>query len=156
MAKRVIRFVNLFFTGLTAGSLLSIWFIERELRSFSASDYTRIEQAKHRPLGPLFTALVSLSDVSSLAALLVARGTPAFFPALVASLCGAAATVSTLRINVPINAEQMTWSIGAAPANWAVIRDRCHRAYTYRTVLWILALGCQLSATLAETGDSRR
>ncbi|MDP9373606.1 MAG: DUF1772 domain-containing protein [Chloroflexota bacterium] len=154
MVKRVIRFVNLFFTGLTAGSLLSIWFVEREIRSFSASDYTRIEQAKHRPLGPLFTALVSLSDVSSLAALLLSRGTPTFFPTFVASLCGAAATVSTLRINVPINAEQMTWSIGAPPANWAAIRDRWQRAHSFRTVLWLVAMACQVSAALAESGDT--
>jgi hypothetical protein len=43
------------------------------------------------------------------------------------------ALVITLRVNVPINTDQMTWKIGAPPPNWAAIGDRWQRAHAIRT-----------------------
>jgi hypothetical protein len=47
--------------------------------------------------------------------------------------CMVGALVITLRVNVPINTDQMTWKIGAPPPNWAAIGDRWQRAHAIRT-----------------------
>jgi hypothetical protein len=45
-----------------------------------------------------------------------------------------------------IYAEQMTWTVGAPPPNWAAIRDRWQLAHTVRTGLAVTGFCCQIAA----------
>jgi hypothetical protein len=51
---------------------------------------------------------------------------------------------TTLVINLPINAEQLTWSAATPPADWAGVRDRWQSAHALRTVAAVLAFGLLL------------
>jgi uncharacterized membrane protein len=42
----------------------------------------------------------------------------------VALVCLLGALVTTLLVNVPINADQLTWSAEAPPSDWMAVRDR--------------------------------
>ncbi len=71
-----------------------------------------------------------------------------FAQTLVALLCLAGALVVTLRVNVAINDDQMTWNVQAPPSNWAAVRDRWQVALFVRTSLAVIAFYCQIIAAL--------
>lgn len=149
---KIARFVSIFTAALLAGILVDFWaFTAPALASLPASTYVEVQQALNRnylaPI-PLLYTVVNVSALAVVILLIRARKTLAFALSLVALLCSVLLTASTLLINVPINAEVLTWSPQAPPVNWAEVRDRWNQAHTLRTALAAVALGCQILAAL--------
>ena len=48
---------------------------------------------------------------------------------------------TTLAINLPINADQPSWSVQNPPTDWASVRDRWQLAHLIRTAAALLAFG---------------
>ena len=117
----------------------------------SATVYTAVEIPKHQVFGPVMPWLMGLTLTAGLILLLLLRNprTAAFALASISVLCIVVLITTTLLVNVPINAEMMTtWSVEAPPANWAQVRDQWNVFHSIRTVLAILAFGCQIAAVL--------
>ncbi len=76
----------------------------------------------------------------------------------VALVCLLVALVTTLLANVPINADQLTWSPEAPPADWMAVRDRWVAAHALRTGLAVAALVCQILVVLTrgQAADATR
>jgi uncharacterized membrane protein len=143
------RFLNLLTGGIYAEFLVEASVIELTLRSFDASVYTQVQHVKHTWLHVLAKATLLPALVSGLALLVLnpLHGT-VFALTLVALLCLAGALVVTLRVNVPINDDQMTWNVQGPPSNWAAVRDRWQVAHIVRTSLAVIAFCCQIIAAL--------
>ena len=159
---RIARFVSIFTVALLAGILVDFWaFTAPALTALPASTYVEVQQALNRnyraPIPVLYT-VVNVSALTVVVLLIRARKTLAFALSLIALLCSALLTASTLLINVPINTEVLTWSSQAPPVNWAEVRDRWNQAHVFRTVLAVVALACQILAALSpcQTGVRKR
>jgi uncharacterized membrane protein len=153
MINNVVRWAGLVLSGVFAGFLVAVLVLEYSLRSFEASVYVQVRQVE----------LVGL-DVLATATLLPALATTAYLvavdrrPGAVRLLTPAALVLlalifgMSLLINVPINAEQLTWNPAAPPTDWASVRDRWQLAHLARTVAGLLALGCLSAAALRHAG----
>ena len=146
----LLRVVNLVFGGIYAGFLVAVLVIELTLRRFDASVYVQVQQIKHLRLNWLAIATLTPTLVSGLLLVLLPRPlkTTVFVLTLMSLLCMAGALVITLRVNVPINADQMTWKVGAPPPNWAAICDQWQLAHAVRTGLAVVGFCCQIPAAL--------
>jgi uncharacterized membrane protein len=125
-----------------------VFAIEYTLRAFDASIYTQVEQVKHLRLNELAIATLTPTLASGLLLIALQRHGAVFFLTVVGLLCAVGALVITLRVNVPINAEQMTWNVKAPPSNWVAVRDRWQRAHAARTVLAVGGFCCQIIAAV--------
>ena len=151
MALKIARFFNLFLTGLLAGLLVGIVFVELAFLDLSASVYTAVEQPKHRVFEPIMPVFITFVIVSGILVLLLMRQrrTLPFVLSLVGVLCTIVLVVSTLLVNVPINSEIINvWSAQNPPADWEQVRDRWNFWHAFRTVLAVVAFVCQLVAVL--------
>jgi uncharacterized membrane protein len=151
LMRNIARFLNLLLTGLLAGLLVGIVFVELSFLGLSAFVYTAVEQPKHRvfePIMPVFNTLVIGSGILVLL-LTRERKTLPFALTLAGVLCTIVMVISTLLVNVPINSEIMNvWSVENPPADWAQVRDRWNFWHAFRTVLAVVAFVCQLVAVL--------
>lgn len=147
-----VRFLNLLTGGIYAGFLVGASVIELTLRSFDGSVYTQVQQIKHTWLHVLAKATLLPALVSGFTLLVLNPfQCAAFVLVLVAQVCLVGALAVTLRVNVPINAAQMTWNLQAPPTNWAAVRDRWQVAHFVRTTLAVIAFCCQIIAALGAT-----
>ncbi len=75
---------------------------------------------------------------------------------LVGVLGTVALMISTVLVNVPINAEIMgVWSVESPPANWAEVRDRWNFFHGLRTILAVVALACLLLVGLGIVSNKK-
>ncbi|MEW2113738.1 anthrone oxygenase family protein [Streptomyces sp. NPDC005474] len=146
----IVRFVNLLFAGLFAGFLVTVLVIESTLRSFDAAVYTQVRLVELVHLDDLATA--SLVPTLTTTVVLVFFGAKVrgrtFWLTLTALLLLVVVFATSLLVNVPINTDQLAWSVHAPPAGWASVRDRWQIAHAVRTVAALLAFaGLSAAAT---------
>lgn len=158
MVLRVTRFVNVVLVGLLAGLLVGLLMVEVALLDVSATVYTTVQQPKHEVFEPIAAAYVVVVLSGLLILFLMGREfrSPAFVLTLTGVLCIIASIVTTLLVNVPINAEIMdTWSAQSPPADWAETRDRWNLFHVIRTVSMVAAFGCLLLAMVLTSRHAR-
>ncbi|GIG64859.1 DUF1772 domain-containing protein [Phytomonospora endophytica] len=136
---RYVRFAGLLFSGLFAGFLTGVLVLELSLRKFDATAYTQVRLVELDSLDTLAT--VTLIPALLTTALLVyltrktnARGLTVAAFALLLFVFGL-----TLVVNLPINSDQLGWSVSAPPADWTDTRDRWQIAHAARTAAGVLA-----------------
>jgi uncharacterized membrane protein len=153
----IARFVSLLFGGIFAGFLVTVLVIESTLRTFDAAVYTQVRLVELAHLDQLATAtlipaLIATAVLVFFAARLRAR---TFWLTLTALILLVAVFATSLLVNVPINTDQLTWSVQAPPADWASVRDRWQLAHVARTVAALLAFA-SLSAAVMGTSPTTR
>jgi uncharacterized membrane protein len=146
------RFGGLLFGGLFAGFLLAVLVLELAVRRFDASVYTQVRHVELAGLDVLASATL-LPALAATALLVVAdrKLRRTFWLTLTALVLLVFAFVISLLINVPINAEQLAWTVQTPPAHWATARDRWQLSHVVRTGAAVLALGCLAAAALITT-----
>lgn len=151
---RLIRTASLLFTGLFAGFLLGVLVLENSLRGYGAEVYTQVRQVELDALDTL--ASVTLIPAIIATVVVVIRGGNRR-PALIAAALLVLVFVTSLAINLPINAEQADWAVQSPPADWAAVRDRWQLAHLVRTVAAMLAFGVlALGGQSSRPADSKR
>lgn len=159
VALRAAVFVNLLLTALLAGVLFDFWFFTAPaLGTLPAVPWTQFSQALDREYLTPAPLLYTLVDVSAVLVVLARWRDRHRLPLLLSALAlllGAAATVSTLLVNVPINAEVLSWDPTRPPADWMLVRDRWNTAHALRTGLLVAALVFQLLAVLLPVPGRR-
>jgi uncharacterized membrane protein len=144
--------------GLLAGVLVGILMVEVALLDVPASVYTAVQKPKHETFEPIAVvyALTAVTGITSLAMSRREFRTTAFALTAAGMLCLIASIVTTLLVNVPINADIIeTWSIENPPADWAEVRDRWNLFHAIRTALNALAFACLLLAATAPRNRVR-
>ena len=142
------RALNLLTSGLYAGFLLSVLFLEIAVREVPGETYTLVQQVKHTNLNVLAAILLTGAIGSCLWLLLQTRadGSPRLLLTLGTLACALVALAVTLTVNVPINTAQMAWDPRAPPADWASVRDRWQVAHALRTMASLLGFGSSIAA----------
>jgi uncharacterized membrane protein len=144
LLERVARTVSVVFGGVFAGFMITILVLELSLRTFSASVYTQVRQVELVRMDTLATATLIPTIVGT--AVVIALGLKWGRPGL--GLSSAAlglllvVLVTTVVVNLPINSDQVDWSVSRPPSDWASDRNRWQVAHAIRTVAASLAFGC--------------
>ena len=147
--SRLIRGASLLFSGLFAGFLLGVLVLENSLRGFDASVYTQVRLVELDSLDTLASVTLIPAIVTTVVLAIRARGNDRRV-VLVAVALLMLVFATTLAVNLPINADQASWSVQNPPADWATVRDHWQVAHLIRTVAALLAFGSLIGATLTH------
>jgi len=150
---RFIRFVALTLGGLFAGFLVGVLGLESSLRHYDRFVYAQVRQVELDRLDTLasITLIPALITMAILVALTVRTRERAFWLTLTALILLVTVLATTLIVNLPINADQIEWSVHAPPADWASSRDRWQIAHVVRTCAAVLAFGFLGTAAMSTT-----
>jgi uncharacterized membrane protein len=133
------RLMAVLLTGLLAGSGLAITLLEANLGGTS-SFYTEYKQLVIRAYTIPLPVLGAGSILASVAiAFLGRRDKMTVRLASTAALLVAIGLVITLLVHFPINAQIMSWSPQAPPADWRQLADRWREANLVRSAAAIIA-----------------
>jgi hypothetical protein len=150
--------VSLLFAGLFSGFLLGVLVLEASLRGYDGSVYTQVRRVEPDSLDTLAAVTLIPSLVSTLivAGLMIrARGNDRWLT-LTAFALLLVVFVTSLAVNLPINGDQVDWSVQAPPSDRASVRDRWQLAHVVRTVSAVLAFCSLAAATItARPGVAR-
>lgn len=157
---RIVRFAGLLSTALSTG----VFFGTRASlgptsKDFTPSTYVEVQQATVRNLRPLMAPLLPGAAAANLAVLALTardRPSPAFALTLIGVLSQLAAVLLTARVELPINAQVLTWSPENPPEGWQASRDRWDAVHTVRTAVSVVGLGCLLAGALASPAHSAK
>lgn len=148
LLESVARVAGLVFGGVFAGFVLTVLVLELSMRRLSASDYTQVRQSELAHLDTLATATLIPTILATVVLVSVSlkwanRGVGL---ASVALTLLVVVFVTTVVINLPINADQLDWSVDHPPAHWARDRDRWQIAHAVRTAAAVAAYVCLVFA----------
>ncbi|MFF4035150.1 anthrone oxygenase family protein [Streptomyces sviceus] len=155
---KVARGAGLLFTGVFTGFLVAVLVLELSLRSFDRHVYTQVRQVELDSLDKLavVTLLPALITTGLLVASTLRQGGRTSWRTLTALTLLLGILGLTLVINMPINADQLDWSVRTPPADWASVRDRWQIAHVVRTGAAVLAFGALIAdATSTSQGILR-
>lgn len=143
-AVAALRLTAVLASGLLAGAVLVIWLLDVELGR-TAALFTAYRQAATGPLTGSLPPLGGVALVAAAACAVLGRGRDRVV-ALSAASCLLVGLIVTVMVHFPINAEILTWSAAAPPADWQQLRDRWQAAHAARSLLSaaafvLLALG---------------
>ena len=119
-------------------------------RDFSPATYVEVQQATVRNLRPVMGVLLPAAAGMNVVVLALARRERRSRPyaltlgGLVTQLVAIALTGA---VELPINAQVLSWSPTDPPPGWEALRDRWDRVHTARTASAVLGLGCLVAAT---------
>ena len=151
---RVVRGVSLLFTGLFSGFLLCVLVLENSLRGFDGSVYTQVRLVELDSLDKLASVTLIPAFVTTVLVAVRSRGN-ARRMVLVAVGLLVVVFVTTFVVNLPINSDQLSWSVQQPPSDWASVRDHWQLAHLVRTVAAVVAFGVLLSQQVVGERVSR-
>jgi uncharacterized membrane protein len=144
---KMARGAGLWFTGVFTGFLVAVLVLELSLRGFDRHVYTQVRQVELDSLDKLavLTLLPALITTGLLVAATFRQGRRTSWWMLTALTLLVGILALTLVINMPINADQLDWSVQAPPADWASVRDRWQIAHSVRTGAAVLAFAALIA-----------
>lgn len=136
--------------GLIAGSVFGIEF-GYDFTRYSPGTYLEVHQAAVRGLNDLLPVMGLVSLVIIVGLAVSARRRPLALGLYAAAAIGVAvAGLVTRLLNQPINAEVMTWSADAMPADWAAVRQGWWYWHTVRCIVSVAAFLLLIAGILAD------
>lgn len=147
--ESIARIVSVVAGGIFTGFLLTILVLELSLRRFDASVYTQVRQVELVRMDTLAMATLLPTAIAAVVLVCVGlkRGSPGLGLASTALALLLVVLVTTVVVNLPINADQLDWSVARPPADWASDRDRWQVAHAVRTAAAALAFVCLVFAS---------
>jgi uncharacterized membrane protein len=150
--KAIGRFSSVLLSALSTGGFFGTWAaLGPSTRDFTPGTYVEVQQATIRNLRPVMGTLLPAA-VAANAIMVVAgareRRSPAF-ALTVGGLCSQLVALAlTVAIELPINAQVMTWSPDQPPQGWEAARNRWAGVHTARTASAVTGLMCLVAAEL--------
>ncbi len=146
----VARFSSLLLCGLSTGVLFGTRTgLGPSTSHFSPTTYVEVQQATVRNLRPVMGVLLPGAVATNVVVLAVTRQDhrSRAFALRSAGLGGQlVALLLTALVELPINAQVLTWSSAAPPSGWQRTRNRWATAHTARTISAVGALVCLAAA----------
>jgi uncharacterized membrane protein len=136
----VLVFVAPLIVGFTASAeFASFAFVHPVIGRLEPGNHIRVEQGLLRTFGRVMPALMPLSAVVTVAYAAADDGGGGDALRWVAAGLVLTSVVTTLAVNVPINAATSRWDPEQPPADWRAIRQRWERFQGIRTVPLLIA-----------------
>jgi uncharacterized membrane protein len=134
-------FAAVLFSGLFAGFLTTVLIFEASLRSRGASVYTQVRLIELEHLDDLATALLppAILATAVLTLAVIRRRGSGRWLTLTALLLLLTTLAISVSISVPINTDQLSWSVLTPPRDWSTVRDRWQLAHAARTTTAVVA-----------------
>jgi drug/metabolite transporter (DMT)-like permease len=160
MLVKVAHFVSIMLYVLVAGVMWGTWLsLARTMTEYEAATF--LDDGKHmiNNLGTVMAVLMIAAVAIGLVTVLVLyrhRSRVAGRLALAALALMLGVMAVTLAVEVPIDKQIMTWTLGTLPADWTDIRARWATFHTLRTFLSLASVAAAVAAALAPmtgTGD---
>jgi uncharacterized membrane protein len=144
LLERVARTVSIVFGGVFAGFMITILVLELSLRKYDASVYTQVRKVELVRMDTLATATLIPTIIATavVIALGLKWGSPGLGLSSVVLGLLLVVLVTTVVINLPINSDQLDWSVRRPPSDWTSDRDRWQAAHAVRTAAASLAFLC--------------
>jgi uncharacterized membrane protein len=152
-ARKISFLVSLFLTGLVAGGFLIVQLGQVAVqKTLPARDFVLVKQTFEVPLGAVMPPLMILTVLSLCPLLYLIRDvrTKTFRLAAICLVLWAAAVVTTLIFNIPVNEQTPLWDPGHPPEDWAALRDQWNTGHTIRTLLTVPAFALLLATALFD------
>lgn len=147
--ESVARVVSLVFGGIFTGFLITVMVLELSMRDLGASAYTQVRQVELDRLDTLAIATLLPTAIATIVLVCVGLkwGRAGLGLQSIALVLLLVVFMTTVVINLPINADQRDWSIANPPSDWASDRDTWQAAHAVRTAAALLAYGCLVVAS---------
>jgi uncharacterized membrane protein len=150
-AIAIVRIIAIFSSGVFAGILFGDRMGATFARpSLSPSSFLQFQRIQHTHFARMMPPLTLAAIAGGLAWLTMVRAqwnSPQFGLVAVATVAMFVGAVLTLRVNIPINKQLMTWSVEAPPENMREVWSRWERVHTIRTILWLGAFALEVIAS---------
>ncbi len=143
--RDTVAIVSLSALGLLAGMMLGIFIAGYAARGLPEESWTRRFQLENRLFTKTMPPSLMLPLLGLIASVPLTRDAVRSLFA-VAAVLTAIVLVITIVLEVPINRHIASWTAGAAPANWAAVRDRWLWNHLARTGVGVLAFLCAAAA----------
>ncbi|MEV4561775.1 anthrone oxygenase family protein [Kitasatospora sp. NPDC049285] len=156
-AAVALRFVSLVLTGVFAGFLVTVLVLELSLRHFDGPVYTQVRQIELLHLDDLATAtlLPALASTALLTLTTLRTRDRTFRLTATAGALLLSVVVITVLFNLPVNADQLHWTVPTPPTNWTAVRDHWQLAHAARTAAAVIAFGLLGAATMSTPHGGR-
>lgn len=148
---KVFELINLLLSAIVGGMYWGPWLaLSRSLSTFEPSAFLAIVHRLNQNMAGLMTYLTPLGLLSTLPTLYLSYNSQptTFYFTLSGLVCFLMALIVTLRIEVPIVMQIITWQIGSLPRNWMQLRDRWVNFHVLRVIGGLAGLACLLVGAL--------
>ena len=140
MTLSLVKFFNIIFAALLAGTSFGIWIGFNPI-NYSASAYIEQQQNLLRSLNtPLIALVVVTTLVTLISAFIQWKNKPVFVALLLAAAFFLSCIIITRLGNIPIQTQMLNWTKGALPGNWMMLRDKWWSFHIMRTIVELIAL----------------
>ena len=127
MTLKIAELISIVLSALVGGMYWGPWLaLSRSLRTFEPGVFLAIVNRLNRNMAPLMTFLTPAGLLSTLPTLYLSFGDQptTFYLTLAGFICFVVALIVTMRTEVPIVMQIVTWNVSAMPPNWQQLRDR--------------------------------
>jgi uncharacterized membrane protein len=150
----ILKFINLFFSGMVAGSLFVIHHgIRTPVGSLDERPQIQVRQALTRRLRVVVPAILLPAVLSGVAVAILDWSGPGSIFRRAGVLSLLACFLFTLFGTVPINKAALTWQPEAPPKTWRMQVSRWERLDTTRTWAAVASFALMLTAMAFRTGE---
>jgi Domain of unknown function (DUF1772) len=158
LLQSISAFAAVMLSGLFAGFLITVLVLEASLRGAGAAVYTQVRLVELEHLDDLATVLLPAAILASAALTLniIRRHSSGRWLAQTAVLLLLVTVAISVSISVPINTEQLSWSVVTPPGDWSTVRDRWQLAHLARTTTAALAFVLLTTAAVVRKNPSER
>jgi uncharacterized membrane protein len=140
--KTAIELLSVLLVGWIAGAELGSWCcVQPVVARLPYEQFVAAEQGMLRTFGRLMPILMPLSGILAVALLILSREETGvvLWLRVIAAFCIAVTVVTTLLVNVPINAQTASWQLINDPSEWQQMRERWHFFQGVRAALFAAA-----------------
>ena len=136
----VLVFLTPLIVGFTASAeFASFTFVHPVIRRLESGDHIRVEQGFLQTFGRVMPVLMPVSAVATVAYAVAGDGGDGNALRWVSVWLVLASVITTLTVNVPINAATSRWDPEHPPPDWRATRQRWEKFQGIRTVPLLLA-----------------
>ncbi len=151
MTIKVIEFLNIILSALVGGMYWGPWLaLSRSLNTFEPGVLLAIVNRLNRNMATLMTWLTPLGLLSTLPTLYLSfeNQPTTFYLTLAGFACFVFALIVTVRTEVPIVLQIITWNVSAMPSNWQQLRDRWVKFHVFRVVAGVVGLALLVAGAI--------
>lgn len=151
MIIKVVELLNIILAAIVGGMYWGPWLaLSRSLNTFEPGVFLAIVNHLNRNMATLMTWLSPLGLLSTLPTLYLSFGNQptTFYLTLAGFICFVFALIVTVRTEVPIVMQIITWNVSAMPSNWQQLRDRWVNFHVFRVVSGVVGLALLVAGAI--------